>query len=556
MRPIAFIPKSESAAPMLLQPGTADNRPGKISVVLEMRPALDGFAGIPQETRLLFRGLRMIDRVSVEGMIQTSTRILARGTPLADHGSRRTVSEAKKLNRYSRVIISLAERPFRTFLGRVIQDVRRSIASTELTLTTLFGMRTVRMSRFATGHFTDFVWQTIFAKTLPASDFELVTGADQRICSVPWRTMHMAGLYSLNLRSTPKYPRLDTSGIDVFIAQTPYPARVHSDTAFVVRYHDALPVFMPHTIPDKSIHQATHFYALMDNVRSGAWFACVSEATRKDLLKLFPEAAPRAVTIHNMVSHHYFAEDPAPQRVPQIIRARLYQHDSLQPKLALREQEVFYRRHLESDGLRYLLIVCTIEPRKNHLRLLAAWEAIKADIDPDLKLVVVGTLGWDNDAVTRGFKPWIERGQLFMLNAVPAADLRILYRNAAATVCPSLGEGFDFSGVEAMASDGVVISSDIPVHREIYEEASEYFNPYSTADLVDSIRRILYEPGANQRQQALRTRGREVSRRYLPENILPKWDAFLHDVATEKRRMRGRAQDLAPREVQPQTSSS
>jgi len=63
---------------------------------------------------------------------------------------------------------------------------------------------------------------------------------------------------------------------------------------------------------------------------------------------------------------------------------------------------------------------------------------------------------------------------VFLLNNVPADDLRVLYRHAAATVCPSLAEGFDFSGVEAMRCGGVVLASDIPVHREVYQDAAHY----------------------------------------------------------------------------------
>ena len=51
----------------------------KTRVLCELRPAFDGFAGIPQETRLLFRGLRMLESCEVAGMLQTSGRILARG---------------------------------------------------------------------------------------------------------------------------------------------------------------------------------------------------------------------------------------------------------------------------------------------------------------------------------------------------------------------------------------------------------------------------------------------------------------------------------------------
>ena len=52
-----------------------------MKILLEMRPALDGHAGIPQATRLLFRGLRLIDGLEAEGLIQSSGYVLAKGLP-------------------------------------------------------------------------------------------------------------------------------------------------------------------------------------------------------------------------------------------------------------------------------------------------------------------------------------------------------------------------------------------------------------------------------------------------------------------------------------------
>ncbi|MCW2314211.1 glycosyltransferase family 4 protein [Rhodoferax antarcticus] len=505
----------------------------KIKVLLEMRPALEGFAGIPQEVRLLFRGLCKIDAIEIEGMIQTSHRVLAKGTKDGGYFWKNT-TQSRKINRYSRVIISLAEQPHRNIIDLILDWIERRMASTKLLVFTLSGLNKVRLTRFESDTFEDFTWRTFFSKTLPASDFQLVSKANHRICSIPWNQMHTVGLNSLNVSTSPIYPRLDTKGFDVFIGQTPYPARVDPGTAFVIRYHDAIPVFMPHTIPEKSKHQATHFYALMSNVNSGAWFACVSEATRQDLLRIFPEAESRAVTIHNMVSQHYFKDDTSSRRVLEIIRARLYETSGFLPNFfSLREKENFYKRSLHVSQFRYLLMVSTIEPRKNHTRLLAAWEVVKADIDPGLKIVIVGTLGWDISSTTSAFKPWIDRGELFMLNAVPAPDLRVLYRHAAATVCPSLGEGFDFSGVESMASGGITVASDIPVHREVYEDAAEYFDPYSTMSLVKALEKVLYIPGAQLTQEAMRNRGEKVASRYLPEKLLPQWEKFLQRVVRE-----------------------
>lgn len=504
----------------------------KIKVLLEMRPALDGFAGIPQETRLLFRGLCMLEDIEVEGMLQSSHRFLAKGTNQAGWGSKQ-LSDAQKINRYSRVIISTAEKTNLSVVDLCFDFLSRQIKWAQFFVPALAGIGPkIKQTNFETTHFKDFVWRALFAKTLPASDFDLVTAKNYKVCSVPWNTMQSMGLASLNIFPSPIYPKLDTKGVTIFIAQTPYPARVDRQTTLVVRYHDAIPVFMPHTIPNKLFHQAIHYNGLMNCIKQNAYFACVSDATRSDLLKIFPQVADRAVTIHNMVSHHYFLEDSPVNRVPGIIRARLYEESKWLPDfLTNREKESFYSKHLNGEAMRYLLMVSTIEPRKNHLRLLAAWEVIKATIDPSLKLVVVGTLGWDNSAIGSAFKSWIEKGQLFMLNAVPAADLRSLYRHATATVCPSLGEGFDFSGIESMRSGGVVIASDIAVHGEIYGDAAEYFDSYSTMSLVNSLKKVVYAPDAQQAQERMRIQGQVVSSRYLPENILPQWDSFLKRIS-------------------------
>jgi glycosyltransferase involved in cell wall biosynthesis len=179
-----------------------------------------------------------------------------------------------------------------------------------------------------------------------------------------------------------------------------------------------------------------------------------------------------------------------------------------------------------AHGFDYLLIVCTIEPRKNHLGLLAAWEALRTERFPNLKLLVVGKRGWHHNLIVKRFRPWMDRGEAFLLEDVPFADLRLLYKHARATVCPSFGEGFDFSGVEAMKSGGTVVASDIPAHREVYVDAAEYCNPYSTADIVRAIVKVI-DPSQTARRDELVSKGADIARRYEYQTILPQWQAFL-----------------------------
>jgi glycosyltransferase involved in cell wall biosynthesis len=338
--------------------------------------------------------------------------------------------------------------------------------------------------------------------------------------------MHICGLFTRRF-GRPIYPRLDTADFDLMITETPYPATVSRKTTMVVRYHDAIPVLMPHTISDRSYHQASHYRALRNNVNSGAWFVCVSDATRNDLLSIFPQAEPRALTIHNMVSHDYFDEDSSADRVPEIIKTRL--NAKIKPPLDPSFRRRLFEEGSGSEPLQYLLIVSTIEPRKNHLTLLSAWERLRVEIFPQLKLIVVGETGWHHKPIVRKFRPWMERGDAFLVENVPSADLRLLYKHARATICPSYGEGFDFSGVEAMKSGGAVIASDIAVHREIYADAAEYFNPYSAGDAVRAIQTVIGP--ATARRAELVAKGALVSQRYDYEVILPQWESFLQSMS-------------------------
>lgn len=78
----------------------------KTRILFDLKPALDGYAGIPQETRLLFRGLRSMETCEVEGLIQHGARRLRAGVA-ADAST----TLAKRVNRFSRVVVSLREIP-------------------------------------------------------------------------------------------------------------------------------------------------------------------------------------------------------------------------------------------------------------------------------------------------------------------------------------------------------------------------------------------------------------------------------------------------------------
>jgi glycosyltransferase involved in cell wall biosynthesis len=483
----------------------------RLRVLLELRPALGGHAGIPQATRLLFRSLAMLDDVHIEGLMQSGGQVLGRGLPPRGTGLFGPLSTHKQLDRLGRVVIAIEQGVWDWYASAAAHTI-------VMALKHLIGGKQ-QLTRFDAGHFRDFVWRRFFARTLPPEDLEIVMRAAFRVARVPWNAMHICALVTRRF-GYPLYPRLDTSDFDIMIAETPYPATVSKNTRLIIRYHDAIPLLMPHTISDRRFHQAFHYSALRKNVESGAWFVCVSDATRKDLLSIFPQVEARSVTIHNIVSHDYFTESSQPDRIPEIVKTRLNSH--IKPPLDPALKRHLFENAPPNEPLEYLLVVATIEPRKNHLNLLTAWERLRVERFPKLKMIIVGALGWHHKAIVRKFRPWLERGDAFLLEDVLASELRLLYRHACATVCPSFGEGFDFSGVEAMRSGGAVVASDIPVHREIYANAAEFFNPYSVEDLARAIDSVI-DPEHSSRRDELVGIGAQVASRYTHEAILPLW---------------------------------
>lgn len=469
--------------------------------MMELRPCFDGFAGIPQETRVLFSSFHELSNVDPVGLVLHPSKRLARTAP------GRNSTEASKISRVGRLIISSEEGEAATPLDRFRMQTERPREVMSLLATT--GSNTkIRPAKIDTKEFGDYFWQRLFSKGLAPEELERVHGAQYASIRPSWLSLHAMG-------ATRRYPMMDTEGTDIFVAHTPWPTRVSPSTQLVVRYHDAIPVFHPHQIKYPSMHHHHHYRALMSNAET-AIFVCVSEATREDLLKLVPEAEKRSTVIPTSVSSDFYPEPEDESVVADVIRS--YQQGGKPPS------------QKGGDDLQYLLMVSTIEPRKNHLRLLEAWERVRRRM-PNLKLVVVGSTGWSSGPIMQQMKKWKQRGDIFHLSGVPTADLRLLYSNATAVVCPSVAEGFDMSGIEAMMCGGPVIASDIPVHRENYDQAALYFNPYSTEELVEVMTGFLAGADRSARRDGMRHTGLVHAKRFRRSDLAQHWGEFFESVA-------------------------
>lgn len=147
------------------------------------------------------------------------------------------------------------------------------------------------------------------------------------------------------------------------------------------------------------------------------------------------------------------------------------------------------------------LVVGTIEPRKNHARILAVFDRLWNE-GSESSLLIVGRLGWLSDDLARRIHA---HGQfshrLFWFQAASDSELDHAYRHASALIFASCCEGFGLPLVEAMQYGLPVLASDIKVFREIGGEYPDYFAADDERSLYDSIRRFESLPASDQRAQ-------------------------------------------------------
>ena len=157
--------------------------------------------------------------------------------------------------------------------------------------------------------------------------------------------------------------------------------------------------------------------------------------------------------------------------------------------------EADIRRVKERYSIRrpYLLMVGTLEPRKNHALAFRALARLKAEGWPHC-LVAVGGGGWLFDAVQRQVESLQLSDDVIFAGHVADADLPALYSGADCFLMPSLYEGFGIPVLEAMACGAPVVCSKVSSLPEVAGEAARFIEPLTAEGLADAVRQVLSNP--------------------------------------------------------------
>jgi len=254
---------------------------------------------------------------------------------------------------------------------------------------------------------------------LPANFKERAVPMPGRVIDRMWRR---AGIPPLELF---------TGRVDALYFPNIFMPYTHSPT--VVTVHDLAWLLFPEIAPGG---EADEFRScLMRAVRTAKKVIAVSEATKRDLIKV--------------------------ARVPEDKIAVVYEgyDETLRRKPSPEKLDGFRQRHgLGTDP--YFLHVGTIEPRKNLVRLISAFDTFKSESKLPHRLVLLGRFGWKDEAIRAAIDQSAYKDAIHTPGPLSDADRRFAYWAADAVVFPSLYEGFGIPVLEGQAAEKPILTGD------------------------------------------------------------------------------------------------
>jgi glycosyltransferase involved in cell wall biosynthesis len=289
--------------------------------------------------------------------------------------------------------------------------------------------------------------------------------------------------------------------VDVFHG-TNYCVPVFAPCPTVVTIHDLSLFTQSHTHEDANVRRGQRRVPIM--ARRASMIIAPSEWTKREVIERLRIRPEKIRVIHEAARAEM---KPIPSELCQEV--------------------------LDKHGLRrpFLLYVGTIEPRKNLLTLIRAYDELLRATPHRPQLALCGGRGWLCDEVFKLVEELKLQDQLRFTGYVEDADLPALYSAAEAFVYPSFYEGFGLPPLEAMACGSPVITSNVSSLPEVVGEAGLTHDPNDHRELTQMMAKLLGDETA---REHFKREGLKQAARFSWERAARETQ-FVYDEVSEKR---------------------
>lgn len=301
-----------------------------------------------------------------------------------------------------------------------------------------------------------------------------------------------------------RWPKVDVmlGGVDVFFMPNMNFIALSSKAKLFVTAHDLSFERYPETFSWKRRiwHLLVNF---RDLCRRSHHIFAVSESTKRDIMSLYHIPEKKVSAMLSGVSSKFTVMN---RNSPELL--------SVKEKYDL--------------PYKFILYLGTIEPRKNIVSLIRAYDQLQKTGDAELEkysLVIAGVRGWKCDDIFEEIEKSEFRERIIVTDFVADEDKSALYNLANLFVYPSFFEGYGLPPVEAMCCGVPVITSFTSSFPEVVGNAGIMIDPYQPEDLLQAMQEILLHKDL---QDTLRKRGLERAKEL-------NWQKVAQDIARQFR---------------------
>lgn len=139
----------------------------------------------------------------------------------------------------------------------------------------------------------------------------------------------------------------------------------------------------------------------------------------------------------------------------------------------------------------YLLFVSTIEPRKNIVTLIEAFNHLKKQRRIEHNLVLIGGKGWRYEPIFEAIVRSPYSKDIYHLDYLSDDLVALFYKLATAFVYPSFYEGFGLPVLEAMTLGTPVVCANTSSLPEVAGDAAIFVDPHQPLELAEAIYQIV-----------------------------------------------------------------
>ncbi|MEQ9237486.1 MAG: glycosyltransferase family 1 protein [Coleofasciculus sp. E2-BRE-01] len=139
----------------------------------------------------------------------------------------------------------------------------------------------------------------------------------------------------------------------------------------------------------------------------------------------------------------------------------------------------------------YLLFVSTLEPRKNIIAIVEAFNYLKAKYKIEHQLVLIGQKGWKYKPILRAIAHSHWHEEIYHLDYLSDSYVAWFYKQADVFVYPSHYEGFGLPVLEAMTLGAPVVTSNTSSLPEVAGDAALLIDPNDSIQLAEAILKII-----------------------------------------------------------------